>query len=678
MNKNLTNHLKGADALSRIGLVAIAALCVAVYINGLFGGFQFDDYPNIVNNNLLQAVDGSEYHWWLAALSSDSGILKRPISMLSFGANVYLFGMNPVAFKVVNLLIHLLNGALIYRLSVLLLPYLRSASAAPASQSRINTLALLATALWLLNPLDVSNVLYIVQRMNLLATLFTLLGLLSYVQGRRRSIENGAGLLVGFSGLLVFGALAMLSKENGALAILYAFVIETTCFRFRGAGTATKESVLVFFFLTLALPLAAFVVYLLIHPQWLLGGYAHRAFTLGERLLTQPRILMHYLQWILVPLPSSLGLYHDDIPVSTGVFSPVSTILSIAALFAAVLFAWKGRNRTPAITFAAAWFLAGQAMESTILPLEIVFEHRNYLPMAGLLVGCVATIAQVVEDKGFSVVKVSFAGLIVAFAGLTADRCIDWGDPIRLALVTAKDHPNSPRSLYDAGRAVILSAEAAGKLDDSARERARVYFLRSMALDKTNVYPATSAIVTGFHGIQIPESAIDDLAFRLRNVPGFKARPFLMLLTSLGNQTVFMAPEDVKRLVTAAMDNPDASQGEQALILNNYGRYLFVVQHDAQEAVSLTLAAAQMVPGNPFFQVNLTRLALALGQPEIAAHHLANAEKWDLAETYAKDINELAIQIKKQEDHKGSKSEAANPATKNGSLPANNAQRRGA
>jgi protein O-mannosyl-transferase len=317
-------------------------------------------------------------------------------------------------------------------------------------------------------------------------------------------------------------------------------------------------------------------------------------------------------------------------------------------------------------------------MESTILPLEIVFEHRNYLPMAGLLLGCVATIAQILEDRGFSVVTALFAGLILAFTGLTAERCVDWSDPIRLALVTGKDHPNSPRSLYDAGKAIIVAAEATGKLDDSVRQKARAYFLRASALDKTNVYPATSAIVTGFHGKQVPKSAVDDLAFRLRNTPMFKSAPFLMLLTSLGNKTVSMAPEDVERLVTAALDNPDTSQGERALILNNYGRYLFVVQHDAQGAVSLTLAAAQMAPGNPFFQVNLTRLALALGQPEIAAGHLANARKWDLAGTYAQDIKELALQITEQKDRKGSKSETASPATKDGSLPADNARRRGA
>lgn len=677
MNARRNASLKNRTPLSMLALPGLMAVCTGVYISGLFGGFQFDDYPNIVNNNLLQATDGTLYHWWLAALSSNSGLLRRPISMLSFGANIYLFGMNPIAFKLVNLFIHILNGVLIYRLSLLLLPYLHSSYAAPAREDHNRTVALIAAALWILNPLHVSNVLYIVQRMNLLTALFTLLGLLCYAEGRRRSLENGGGLLVAFSGLLSFGVLATFSKENGALAIFYALVIELTCFRFRGAGTTTKRPVVAFFLMTLALPLAVFVVYLLSHAHWLFGGYAHRAFTLGERLLTEPRILIHYLQWIFLPLPQSLGLYHDDIPVSTGVFSPMTTIVSIVALLALVLVAWKVRNRTPAITFGVAWFLAGHAMESTILPLEIVFEHRNYLPMAGLLLGCVATIAPLAEDKRFSYIRMLFAVLIVIFAGLTADRSVDWGDPTRLALVTAKDHPNSPRSLYGAGRAIILAAEASGNLDDSVREKARTYFARSMALNRTYLYPATGVILTAYYHKKVPESAVDDLAFRLRSMPLFQATPFLMLLKATGNARVEMTPKEVARVVSAALENPGANQGMRAMILNDYGRYLFVAEHDAQRAVSLTLAAAEMAPENPLFQVNLTKLALALGQPAIAEAHLAKAKKWNVAGIYTRDVKELALQIKEQRDQRESKSEEVNPTTKEIPLPSSNVQRWG-
>jgi len=261
------------------------------------------------------------------------------------------------------------------------------------------------------------------------------------------------------------------------------------------------------------------------------------------------------------------------------------------------------------------------------------------------------------------------AVLLCVFAGLTASRAVDWADPIRLAIVTAKDHPDSPRSLYDAGRAVVLSAEAAGKLDDSVREEARAYFARAMTLNKTYLYPATSFILAAYHHKQVPRSLVDDLAFRLRHMPLFQVTPFLMLLKAAGDGQFSMAPTDVERAVDAALDNPGASRGARALILNDYGRYSFVVEHDAQGAVSLTLAAAEMAPGNPFFQVNLTRLALALGQPNIAEVHLAKAKEWDITAIYRKDVQELARQIKEQKAEGKKKPPALGLQTKGNSKP---------
>jgi hypothetical protein len=640
---------KAGHFINSFGLFTILVLCIAVYVNGLFGGFLLDDYANIVENNLLQLVDGTAYHWWLAALSSDSGILRRPVSMLSFAVNIYLFGMSPVAFKIVNLVIHLLNGVLLYRLSLRLIPYLRPVhtEAKPGSQGK--ALALFVTALWLLHPLNVSNVLYVVQRMNQLATLFTLAGLYCYVEGRRRSLQNEPGLLVAFSGLITFGILATLSKENGALIVLYALVIEAVCFRLRGARSETQKPVAAFFLLTLALPFTLVATYLLIHPEWLTKSYAVRDFTLAQRLLTEPRIMLHYLQWIFIPLPSSMGLYHDDIPLSTGLFTLPSTAAAIGLLAALAVLAWKARIRMPSLTFGVAWFFAGHVMESTILPLVIVFEHRNYLPMAGLLLGCTIAVAQTVDHWSPKVIKTVCVVLIATLAGLTANRSYDWGDQLRLALTTAKDHPDSPRSLYDAGRATIYAGEAAGALE-KVRGEARSYFLRAMHLDKTYVFPSVAYTLTYFGGKEIPESAISDLEFRLRETRSFPTAPFLALLSALADGSVLIPPKDVDRLVYAALDNHDTNAKDRAMILNNYAEYQFNIQHDAQTAISLTLAAAEIVPSNPFFQVNVANLALTLEQPEIAKQHVDKAEALDVTGQYAKQIGRIKSQIEHKPD----------------------------
>lgn len=665
MDSQHNAHPKNIRMLSMFGLPLLMAVCFGVYINGLFGGFQFDDYPNIVNNNLLRQVDGTLYHWMLSALSSHSGPLRRPISMLSFAVNFYLFGMNPIAFKLVNVVIHLLNGLLVYLLSVSLIPFLRARQARPLSADYSRLIALIVTALWMLHPLLVSNVLYVVQRMTLLSALFTFMALYCYVQGRTATQQNRPGLYVAFSGLIAFGFLAVLCKENGALSVLYAFVIELVVFRFRVSEPAQRKAVIVFFSLVLALPLALFVTYLLFNPAWLLNGYAVRPYTLLQRLLTEARVLVDYLQWIFLPRLSSMGLYHDDIALSTRLFAPTATVICVASLAGMMLLAWKARNRAPGVTFAIAWFLAGHSMESTIIPLEIVFEHRNYLPMTGLLLGSLAALAQVtpVRMRTSRVYGLIPIMALCVLAGLTARRSLDWSDPVRLALVTARDHPDSPRSLYEAGRAIILTAEASGSLDDSVRGRAHTYFARAMRLNKTYLYAATSAILTGYHHKQIPEAAVHDLAFRLSNVRLFQVTPFLSLLKAVSDGAVLMKPSQVEQLVTAALDNRRVKPDVRAMVLNDYGRYVFVVQHDAQRAVSLTLAAAEMARQNPLFQVNLTRLALALDRPEAAEAHLAKAEKRNVAGIYTKDIMELAHQIKRRKARREGSSDVTHVTT---------------
>lgn len=634
---------------AKIGLPLILGLCIATYINGLFGGFVFDDYPNIVNNKLLQGAGAGSYDWSVAALSSDSGLLKRPVSMLSFAANVFVFGMNPVAFKVVNLLIHLMNGVLIYAISLRLIPLLcrrNPASAFAFAPEPINARrsALFVSALWLLHPLHVSDVLYIVQRMNELASLFTLAGLLCYIEGRKRTLEGAPGLIISLGGLLIFGVLALLSKENGALIFLYAFVLEITCFRF--APKPSRWPLSAFFLTFLALPVGVFCTYLLTHPDWLAAGYSHRNFSLSERLLTEPRILLRYVQWIFVPLPSSLGLYHDDIPLSTGLFSPATTIVAILSWASAAVIAWTTRSRVPAISFGVTWFLAGHAMESTVLPLELVFEHRNYLPMLGPIVGCVALATQISRNEvSATAATVVFASIVSALAVGTAVRAYTWGDPIRLALVSAEDHPRSPRSLYDAARATIHAEESAGTLE-TARGPARDYIKRAMSLDQSDPGLASSYLLTFWGSRPIPESAVAELERRLHSALSFHSDEFLLLLKALGDGRIVLPLPDVERLVTAALGNPAASRWTKAMVLNHFGRYQFVIQHDAQTAVQLTLAAAATAPRDPYFRISLANLALALGDTGRARAALSQAEALDAYKVHQSDIQETKNKLR--------------------------------
>lgn len=634
------------DVSARYPQFSIAVVvCALVYLPGLFGGFLFDDFGVIVDNPALRGLGGSSFHWLQLALSSNAGMLRRPISMLSFGLDYRLFGLSPFAFKLTNLAIHLCSGALLYALARRLIPRLIGATdshnAPPA-----RAVALLVSALWLLHPLNVSTVVYVVQRMNMLATLFVLAGLVCYAEGRARMLRDERGALAPLAGICLFGVLATLSKENGALIPAYALVVEALCFRFEVSQPEQSRILKAFFWLSVALPLMLFAVYLATHPHWLANGYAGRNFTIEGRVLSEARILCDYLLWIFVPNPAWMGIYHDDIATSTGLFNPISTGFAIVFLLTLIIAAWKLRRRSPGFTFGVAWFLVGHAMESTILPLELVFEHRNYLPMAGLLLGALSALAALVPSRwSMRSLTIGCVALALGLAGLTAVRAMSWGNPLRLALDDAHHHPDSSRDQYAAAREIVIDGATRDERE-IAEQKAMPYFARSAMLDKTDVFSASSLLVIQASSGPVDPAAVADLADRLRNATSYvQANSFLYLLSRATEKPLSLTPGDFSLLVEAALANSHFPPYTRAMILNNYGAYQLLAVHDNQRAISLMMAAAAEDPSNAYFEIRLTQMALALKQQDVARQHLHAAVRLNNLGTYNKDIEKLQKQL---------------------------------
>lgn len=625
-------------------ILAVVLLCALAYLNGLFGGFLLDDFPNIVNNPFLRALDGSWPRWTDLAVSSHAGLLRRPLGLLSFGVDYWFFGFSPLAFKLTNLIIHLANGLLIYQLAQRIASHLL-----PETHQRTfdpHALALLASALWLTHPLNVSTVVYVVQRMDELATLFVLFGLLCYAEGRERMLRGERGLFMAVAGVLAFGLLAVFSKENGALITAYALVIEACCYRFAGSDQHGGRRIKVFLWLTVALPIVLFGLFLVTHPQWLASGYAGREFTLYQRLLSEARILCDYLLWIVLPLPHWMGVYHDDFVTSTGLLHPATTLAAVIFLAALVVAAWRLRHRVPGFSFGVAWFLVGQSMESSILPLELVFDHRNYLPMTGLLLGMVCALTPWVTTH-FSrrAVTVGAAAILLALASTTARWTYAWGDPLRLALTEVADHPDSSRAQYEAGRRIIFQGTADG-YRDAAERKAMPYFERGAKLDPTDVFSASSLIlIRSRQGLPTCPAAISDLAWRMEHVRMPQINPFLVVMTAATQGSLKLSGAQMQSLVDGTLANPRLNHSMRAMVLNNYGHYLFQVAHDDQSAISLTMAAAAEDPTNPLFEINLTKLAIALGDEGEARRHLLRAQQLNTARMYDAAIAGLEQQL---------------------------------
>lgn len=628
----------------------IAACVVGAYFRGLFGGFLFDDFHNIVENPAIQAIDGSGDSWLAASLSSNAGKLRRPVSMASFAANHLLFGMNAISFKATNLALHLLCGLLIYKLSCHLVPRLVGRgikSQDPDFDPR--SISIVVAAIWVLHPLSVSSVLYVVQRMNLLSTLFILLGLLCYTTARIRILNGQSGLLPALILTTLCALLAVFSKENGLLIFPYLFVLEWVCFRFSGFSRADKSLLAMFFGVLLLLPAILISIYLLQNPDWLTTRYDSRDFTLTERLLTQPRVICHYLLWIFAPLPQLMGIYHDDIPSSTGLLSPWTTLPAILSLVGALAASILRRRHCTALAFAVLWFAVGHSMESTFIPLEQVFEHRNYAPMIGLILGFVVAANQVLPIRSQNVRAGIAATVIALLTAITGYRAALWSDPVRMALVSAEQHPNSARSQYDAGRLIYVQALAESDEKQGAL-LARPYLERAMALAPDYVHPVASTILTQYRNQPIPQDIITELTSRIRRNKSLRVNVVLLLLNAATGSQLAMTPEQVSAVFTAAMDNPSVHVGARAQLLSSYGRYHYVRLNNLQTAVSLTLAAAETEPGNPVFQINLAKLALSLEQPDIATQHLEHARMLDVDNIYKSEIASVAHRLILEED----------------------------
>ncbi|GAB6041989.1 hypothetical protein JCM17961_26650 [Endothiovibrio diazotrophicus] len=468
----------------------LAPLLLIVYLlyqPGLSGGFVFDDGGSITENEWIKIDRLTPAALQGAAGSFHGSPFGRPLVMLTFALDHLAAGLDPAQFKRTNLLIHLANGGLLFVLAMLILEALRRRGAvAPAvdlSPRRIRWLALLVTALWLLHPLALTSVLYVVQRMTSLAALFSLVALALYLWGRLRLLDRRAGWPLIALSLGVATPLAVLSKENALLIPLFLLLVEWLILGF-SAPAPQRRRLSGLFTVLVGLPALAVALYLLGHPALITGGYAGRPFSLAERVMTEGRVLWFYLRLIVLPSVSQMGLFHDDFPLSRSLFDPWITLPALVGLVALVLAALWWRRRAPLFAFGVLFFCAGHLMESTVFPLEIAHEHRNYLPMIGILlaVAYYATHPTVVASRA----RMATVALLVALlAQLTWVRVGLWSDPWQQSVAEATYHPDSPRAQFELGRSyfLLLRQEERASARALLAEEARARFTRSYRLN---------------------------------------------------------------------------------------------------------------------------------------------------------------------------------------------------
>lgn len=608
----MTTPMRARDR--RLALAAVMSLVALVYWPGLTGGFVFDDFPNIVENAALHVSADATWNQWLAAIfSSPASELQRPLAMLSFAINHALTGLDPYWMKLTNLGIHVLNTVLVFAVVRRLI---RIADPSPRSDWP----ALWVAAAWALNPINLMAVLFVVQRMESLSHTFVLAGLWCYIAGRLQLLSSGKGWLLIVGGLAGGTILGALAKESALLLPVYAVMLEWALLRFSSNVSRWDRRLLAMFAAVLVVPAMLAMAWQL--PKSLdAASFARRTFSLAERLLTEGRVLVDYLHWTLLPNLGQLSLYHDDYAVSHGWLSPPSTLVSWLLLGALAGSALWLRRRRPLMALGVAWFFTAHLLTATVIPLELMYEHRNYFASLGVCLALGDLVLRAPASQRWRRIGVSSAiALLAMYSGLTALRSSEWSDPMRFSLTEAAKHPQSPRATYDLARNYIMLSDypSGSPFTDAALASLEL----AMQVPGATPLPEAAALTLAARtGRPISPAWWDSLRTKLSaRTVGPQETGALATLVSCQLQAACVFPDDEMEASFAAA----LSHGDSAEVMSIHGNYALNVQQSPTRALRLWQAAARLDPGALRYQETLARMLIASGQPEAAAVHIAN------------------------------------------------------
>jgi protein O-mannosyl-transferase len=431
----------------RFKYVYLAILILAtllIYLPGLNGPFLLDDYSSRINT-YPYGLDWQEI--LSASFAQHSGALGRPLANLSFILNT-IIDRSAWGYKLVNLILHLISGILLFQLVQKL-----SRVSLDISGKQARLMAMVVTAFWLLHPLQVSTVLYAVQRMSILSALFVTGALLIYTRFRTRSQAINAAKLAGYIGsYTLLWILGLASKESAALLPLFVLILELCIFRFNVRPQhETRRNLHLFLTLLVYLPLLAGAIYTTTHFTELTAGYFVRDFTISERLYTEIHAIIFYLKVIIIPDLASMGIYHDDFQIQSGLTPLTITFLAVITL--SIITALIFRNRFPLASLGILWFFTAHLLESTFLPLELVFEHRNYLALAGIGMLLSELLLYLLQRSTTTNKHRLIWGCFILFflflSLLTYLRVDTWSSREKLFAYQERQHPNSPRVLME-------------------------------------------------------------------------------------------------------------------------------------------------------------------------------------------------------------------------------------
>ncbi|MEJ2724340.1 MAG: tetratricopeptide repeat protein, partial [Deltaproteobacteria bacterium] len=468
-------------------VIAFAVILFSLYGQALNSAWQFDDITNIVNNTGLHlkslSAEGVK-----KALFSDPGRpggLYRPVACITFALNHYLGGLEVFGYHLVNLLIHVLCSIFLF---LFIYQTLQLLSEGKKEAHKAYAIALLSSLFWAVHPIQTQAVTYHVQRMTSLSGLFYIMGM--YFYARTKTSEEEKKPIFWIVLVVIAFVLAFGSKENAIMMPVSLVLYEVLVV---GRSKPRKKM-----FVAIVL-LGTTILLGMLYVQWKKGGllfflleYEGRPFSLGQRLLTEPRIILFYVSLLLYPVPGRFSVAHS-IELSTSLFSPASTWIAILVLICAVVLLILTAKRHPLISFSFLFFLLNHVVESTVLPLELVFEHRNYVPSMLFFLPFAVWFYKILERyRAIKVMQAVLSGflifVLIGFGHSTYLRNLDWKNPRTLWTAALLKAPDQLRVHHNLG----LYYQEQGRTDMALEEYKK-------ALESPVIHRKNEPFITNYH-----------------------------------------------------------------------------------------------------------------------------------------------------------------------------------
>ncbi len=622
MTTVLLNSHPGRQTVLAVAVMTLLALLV--YANTFNVPFNYDDTNNILTNTHIRmtAVTFDS----IAAVSESPS--PRPFANLTLALNYYFGRYDVRGYHAVNLTIHILTGLLLFLVA-------RSTLRLCGTEDVIAPL--LAAALWLVNPVHTQSVTYTVQRMSSLATLFYLLALSCYIRARITALSGQGRIpqVLLYALCLASGILGLLSKQTTATLPVMLFLYEWYFFQDRNPGWLKKQ--VPWIGLTALLVLIVAAPYLGTSPlDKILTTYVKQPFTPAQRLLTEPAVVIYYISLLLFPHPDRLTLLYD-FPIFSSMTTPMTALAGIMGVSVLVLAGLMLSGKHRLLSFAVFWFLGNLVIESSVLGLAIVFEHRTYLPSVFPLIALTALGVSAFRKRWPAVVIAGFLILICGF--WTHQRNTVWNDTVGFWQDNVAKAPDMPEVNNNLGQALLKKGET---------EQAADYFKTAIEkdpdLESARLNLGVVMLMTG--KIKQAEAHLEQAALLVPDCGHYNNLGLTVMKTgdieraiAFFNQALYFNPHDAnthfnlgtawfqqknldrarKHLQQAARLAPDP-----VLALNNLTTVL-VMQKKYEEAANTLRHLSRLKPHNPAIYYNLACVYALKNEKETSVETLKRA-----------------------------------------------------